>query len=1530
MTRRKLVALVAAVVLLALGLVVVLAGLFVTRTESGRKMTRDLVVPYLAGKWPNAKLYVGKVSGTLIGDLIIDTIAVRDAHNDELFLSTGRLHVTYNWRDLIDYRVKITSMDVAHPYVHVVQHKSGVWNFKEIFASKTTAPEPPKPTVTRTRGLGDYIVFDSVRAQGVTFLVTMSWTPDDTLKGAKRDSVIRAHLENPAKAVTKTFDGYGRTWAWRNGRGLITHARLADPDSDKFGREFQIATLSVDEYEPTFKFRNLQGVVKHLGDTVDFKIPHFELPASVANGHGRVWWGGNRPVRYGIDIHSDSLALDDVNWVYPTLPRTGGGSLDLGIKNDPANEKIVDFRIQRMNVRSMSSHLTGDMWFGIGAPVLLVRHVDLVADPVNFDLLRTLAGKPFPYDWRGDLRGTVKARGGPLTNFYIDDARATFTDAHVRGAVSRFSGKGELDILVPAYTAFHGFDVNAQAFDLRTIEFLNPAIPKMGGIVSGTATLDSSWLDVRFSNAHIAHQNGPGEPSRFSGSGRVTNETKYLVFDLTLNAEPLNATMLARSPVLEGFPLRGLFSGPMRIKGAPPDLEVSTTLQGAAAAFSFDGRVDADSIGGRGAHGRGQFSNVDLNALLEKTTFPEGKLSGHYDVAVDSIGVTPSSVRGTFAVDLDPTLFDSVRVRPSLARLRFADGRIIVDSLNVRTDAFTLTTDGRGAIGLPGGRPDSLRFAIYVDSLGGLRPLLPPPVALGGVAKPDSLSGLVKVVGVARGTLDSLAVAGIAYGSHLYWEKDRGDSVYGSFDFQHLLTPARRVGTADLRVFGVAIAGIAWDTIGGQIRYADSTHRPFTVVGSSKNGLAAKGGGVWIDSAAVQTIVVDSAALTVGTSPWRLVSPARVTIDSTATRVDSLLVRIQDSGFVSFVANAPATGPAFARLRAASVPLRDVGVLAQLTDTISGLASLDVTATGTKAHPVIGASGMLSSVKWAGLDADRVEATGRYANFRGTAEGDIVIKGQRALTASANWPLDITLFGVKQRKDSIHVQLLADNTDLSLITPLFKHTLDSLKGQIHGRVDITGDPAAKVYAGDISIRNGKAKVPAAGVTFDSITADIHGERSASDQDSIKVNVSIGTGVRNHASLTGFVKNLAGATGQRRLDLRLQVDSLHVFNRRSVANVWVSTPDTLRLAGPFGAATLTGGINVDKGAMFLADADLARKLNVGMLADTTTAVSNSSTLFTTLMTNLQIPSVPVTLGQDVKLQSSEADVGLTGALRLLKSSVPARVIASTGQLVPGLALEGTLYTTGGTYNLNLVLVQREFSVLTGGTVTFDAASSPETPYVDIKAQYNVNEFSDRQLGVIVAVKGRMPNPRLEFSSNAQYTIETSDLLSYLIIGRPGFDFAGNQGTSQLVASVLSPTISAVTANSLRPLLGSWVDAFQLEFGTYNVGTPGENIFSGKNIQAYLYSATISAGRAYKNFYLSVNTGLCGYRDRGLSGGLADLGGSAEYRFTPDFSFQAAYEPSSLTRQSCLSSDQSLVGLVPAPPQLAFSLKNRWRW
>jgi len=323
MKRRRLVALVSVAVLATLGLLVVGGITFLTRTTTGRDWARGVAQGFIDRRVHGGSVYLGRLSGSFLTNITIDSFAIRDKRG-ELLVATGRVTLDFDPRDIIDNRVFIRKARVEHPYVHLIQHPSGVWNFKEIFASPDASP--PKPKDPTRRGFGDYIVLDSTYAHNGTLYVTMPWTPDDSLKGAKRDSSIRVHLNNPAKAVVKTADGYGRQYRWTNAHGLITHARLADPDSNAFGQEFHVDTLSADEFEPTFKFRNITADARKLGDSVWFKVAHFDMPASTGTGAGKVWWGGGQPQRYDIAIHGDSVSLDDVNWVYPDLPRTGSGS----------------------------------------------------------------------------------------------------------------------------------------------------------------------------------------------------------------------------------------------------------------------------------------------------------------------------------------------------------------------------------------------------------------------------------------------------------------------------------------------------------------------------------------------------------------------------------------------------------------------------------------------------------------------------------------------------------------------------------------------------------------------------------------------------------------------------------------------------------------------------------------------------------------------------------------------------------------------------------------------------------------------------------------------------------------------------------------------------------------------------------------------------------------------------------------------------------------------------------------------------
>lgn len=725
MSRRLRIAIASAFILLALALLIAIGFVSLTRTTFGQDRVRSLVESMVKGK-VKGKIYIGRISGGFFNGATIDSIEIRD-DEDSLFVATGPIRITYDIRDLFDRRILIGYVRVDHPKVVLRQHENGEWNWRRIF------PASVQKAQRNERGFGDFIVLDSASIADADIRLTIPWHLPTWLRPAQHDSALAANLDQPGSSVRRTKEGFVRDWRWTQVRSRLGYVRIADPDSS--GRYAVVRSLDMMMPDPPFNFRNISGNATHLGDSLWVTATHWDLPGSTGTAKGKIIWGSDLPIRYRIHVQGDSVSMKDVAWVYPTLPRSGGGKMALEIVT-PKNVETLDYVLTNLDVRSTRSRLTGRMTFATGGPVLIVKDVSLAARPVNFDLLRTLNGKPFPYNWQGDINGTVVASGGPLTHFKVEQSALTFADAHVPGAITRAKGKGELDILLPALTAFHGFDVSVETLDLRTLQYLNPLFPRLKGTVSGVATLDSSWLDVRFRNAQLLHRDGSSPQSQLNGSGRVT-WGKFLTYDLKLNAEPLSFTTLARS--YPGIPLRGEYGGPLRISGSSPNLRVIASLNGPAGGLAFDGTVDADPPL-YGARGTARTTNVDLRALLADQNLPRTLLNGSY--AVDLRGSSAETLAGNLGIDLAPSSVGELKLQPSSARLGFGDGLLKVDTLALR--AAGATAYASGTVAMSGSKHGDLHMSVVADSIGAVQRLLPGTISS---LLPDSSHGSVSFSG---------------------------------------------------------------------------------------------------------------------------------------------------------------------------------------------------------------------------------------------------------------------------------------------------------------------------------------------------------------------------------------------------------------------------------------------------------------------------------------------------------------------------------------------------------------------------------------------------------------------------------------------------------------------------------------------------------------------------------------------------------------------------------------------------------------
>lgn len=1519
MSRRRLVVLSSAVALLAMGLAAVLLVVGVTQTAYGRERIRRLVQEQLTNR-VQGRLYVGRLSGGLLTGVTIDSIEIRDAR-DSLFVASGPITVSYDPRDILDQRLLLRHVHVVRPVVRLEEHDDGVWNFRRVFPA---GPRREAPRVQQ-RGFGDFVVIDSATVEGGQFHLVKPWTPNDTLRGRLRDSVVEHNLARADAEIRQVGeDAYTRRWRWTDIDWISSGVRLADPDSS--GRRFGIARLSMIEHDPPFDVRDARGDVRLQGDSLWLDIDHFALPGSTGHATGKLVWGSDIPMRYDIRVVGDSVSLADVAWVYPTLPRTGGGSMALHIRNDSTNLRVLEYALSDLDVRTDGSRLLGDMTYGVGAPLLIVKDVALRADPVDFDLLRTLAGGPFSYDWQGTLTGSVRGRGGPLDRFRVDSAAIVFRDANVAGAVTRGSGRGVLDIREPAFTAFRDFAVSVGQLDLRTLQFLNPDFPRLDGVVSGRAVLDSVWTDVRFRDGDLVHVDGPGEASRFTGSGRVTLGDEFVAYDVDLVAQPIAFSTLARS--YPAIPLRGAYAGPLRVRGTLDDLELVTRLTGPAGAVAVDGHFAL--LGPRYA-GTGTLSTAELDVatLLERADVPATNLTLESRFALEGSGVR--DLLGTLAVDVERSSVDGVRVYPSIGRFTVDGGRARVDTLRLETTALLL--EASGGLGLVADQPDSLAFRLAVDSLGGLRRYLAAEGANGAPAT-DSLAGSLLVEGELFGSAEGIGVRGELDGRELVLHGATAARLDGAFSLTDVL--ADRRGSVALGLDTVVVAGVRLDSASLTADLMGPALARVRVGISSRTGpRLGAAADVQMDSAAT-VVAIDSAQLTVGENRWSLAQPAQVVSDAAGVRMDTLELRGLGGGRLRMGGRVPLVDSIAFAVRGDSVPLRDLGLLAQAGTSLDGRAGLVLDVRGTRAAPVMAFGGALAGAQFGDVRLARVTLGGNYAEQRLQAElalsrGDSVL-----LRADGELPVDLAFAPRARRLLDLPLRgnIRSERVDLSLLEA-FTTAVRDASGSFQANLDIGGTFDEPRLSGGLQVANGALALPNLGsIRLRDVQADI-----AFLGDSLhirRMQASSGRSRRSLFTLDGGVS--VAEYDNPRFDLTLSARDFHAIAKPRVASLVVSTEPNLRLTGPLTGATLTGGVRVEEGEIYLPEFSSKQVIALDDLeffnVVDTTVFANRVLLPSappTLVRNLTLQNVGIVMGDEVWLSGPEARINLGGRVNL----TTARSVSGGDAGDAELALDGILTANRGTYRLNLGVVQRTFEIERGTLRFFGEADL--NPTLDIVAVYTVRQFSRQaarqDVQVRATIGGTLVSPQLQLSASTGgeggLALSESDAVSYLVTGAPAFA-VGGEASSELTAA-------RIAVGSLGSYLGARATGGLFDVVQFQTPVLDEAAARGGLRSAglgLLAGTRLDLGvQISDRAFVSANAGLCqignvlGGNSFNATDFAESIGVKVEYRLGGALSLSSGVEPP--TSRVC-GLEVSTRGFAPTPRQWTFDLFRTWRF
>ncbi len=1516
--RRRTVVLATAAVLLTVAALCVGGVAMLTQTDRGRALIMRAVVPTLSAALPG-RLYVGRVSGTLFTDITIDSIEIREP-DGRPFVNTGRIHVAYDPRDLLDRRIILKTLEVDHPVVTLVDYGNDDWNWKR--ALQRAGPKLPK----RRGGFGQYVVVDTAAIHEGTLVLRLPWFPSDSLKGAKRDSAVAYNLTRLDGEIRRDDQRFVRVWRFVRGELALGPSRVADPDS--VGVRLDVKKFDAVWIYPPFWFRNLNGMVRKLSDTLWVDDVKFNLANSSAYGAAKVVWGGGKPVRYDVRLKSDSVALADIAWLDPSLPRTGGGSTWLTMQNDPANLNVMKYAISNMDARSLRSRLRGRMTFAVGGPVLRVDDVDIDMQPANTDLLRQLNLKPFPYDWQGNLTGRIVARGGPVNRWMMDEATLAYADAHVPGAISRARMDGMLNIYDPAEAILSDVSLRIDQLDLRTPRFVNPLFPELNGFLRGSMRLDSLWYDARFREADLEHVDGIGQPSHFTGSGRYTLLDEGVKFDVDMQAAPLSYTTLSRS--YPALPLRGSAVGGIRASGMADDFAVTSTLAGEGGELAFEGRMDALEPE-FGAFGAFRARGVNLQSLLGDPAYPVTTLSFAGDVSMR--GADLASMRGPLRATIDQfSRVADVRVFGGTVQVAFDSGHVRVDTLNVETSALRLTA--RGAIGLLAARRDSLGFSIFVDSLGGLRPWLQStdPAVPSFVVASDSLRGSMEVRGRVVGSIDTLDATGLAVdmradAAGLVLASSTARRVGVTVDVQDVLR--KFTGNVQMTVDSARVAGVEIESAAGRSTLLDGLADRFGMeLRTPSEARIALHGGVARDGD-TSRVTLDTLSIRVDSGfaaprGFRLAAPAVLhTTRGALGRLDSLVLIHTDTGRVAIRGTLGDSGAVSGQLDMDRVPLSDLGRLLRTSGLTGGTASAHLTVSGTREWPLLDGDLRLRDAIASRVRLGELTATAHYDSLRLGVTAALTVNGAPALDATASLPLDLALVRGRPRRrdDALSGRLTSNATDLTLLESLFPDVTRA-RGRLSTDVQVTGSWDRPQLRGSLQVDSASLSLENLGIRLEQARADV-----ALTGDTVYV--------RRFGATSGAPQDSLGISGlvsfsdpaNPVFDLRLAANNFLAIDKPRTASITLTTTTPLTLVGPSNGARVRGAARIDRGRVYINALSQRRGLDLNENFDVidTTRLRMDALLPNgpnALVQNLNLEDVRLTIGPDVWLRSPEANLKMGGALRVTRASGRDGGAAR-------LSLSDSLTVERGTYQLNLGIARPGFEVERGVVRFF---GDPDLqPALDITALHTVREMranSNRQdVRIRVAIGGSLDRPTLTLSSADNPPLPESDMLSYLVTGEPAYSLLGSTPYAEQGATLALRLASSYLSSRLA---GGRFDVVQVEPTALS---PEDGANLRQNGLGILAATRVGlGGQIARNTFVTFSTGLCGLSPQGPSGGDAlslfaqGIGAKIERRFEGGLSLSLGLEPGS-SAQACGRLGISRT-FQQTPPQIGIDFFRSW--
>jgi translocation and assembly module TamB len=1459
-----------------LGMFGTLIGTFVAVffTPAGRGLAGRALAERMNGV-VRGDVEVGAVGGTVLTGLDLDQIVIRDSAG-ALLADIPHAELRYRLPELLAGRIVLQRLTLDHPVFHVIKHRDGRMNYEEVLHLGESAGSGP----------GTLVRFSDVEIRGGSLQLDLPWDPPDSMRSpAQARLALALDRARPGRSIEPGPEGLTRRIRFDQLAARFPMVRLGTPDHKPV--QLIVDTLATRISDPGVTLVDLNGTVEVEGTTLSFQLSRARLPHSEFAGDGKVFWPHGPPM-YDFALDGRTIDLADLRWISPGFPAMAGHAK---ITAHSIGETRTDYRLDQLSLSGREGRIDGgvtalvDDRRGVGVDRMALTLTDLDLDVAR----RYLDTLPF----HGTLTGTV-AGGGFLDSLDVD-FDWTFRDAAVADhPESHLSGAGHLAFGGAEGTRFDSLTLRRSDLALATVRRVAPAVP-LEGRLTAAGVLTGPWTDLTFTGT-VSHQDGERPVSTAVGLMRIDTRTASTGFAVDVTLEPLD---------LDG------------IRQGVPRLAASGTLRGhlALAGTADRMRIDADLAGALGTvQARGTFGETGTGWLADSLTIHVTDL----DVRELTGRGPATALSGTAFLD---GMFDSVRGPDGTARFLLGAGTagaFAFDSAatDVRAAAGVLHFDTL-ALAWPGGRAsgggslgwrtpagDSVQASVEVKTL---RPLDPLVTALTGRAV-DTTADVHPLSGSGRGSLtlsgsvDSLALVAVARVTDLGFGRVRAPGASISVDWSGGARPAvsarLMIDTAsfgDVSVFdGIVAASGFTDSLGWSLA---SRVGPVDSVAAAGRWIQEAGHGSWV--------LLDSLRGVLDSHHWALVRPSRIDLTEGGIAVDTLALATDDGASELLLAGTvPGAAAGTLRVQGRDIDVRDItGLLGADTLGITGRVSVDLGVGGTAASPTVQGTAAFADAGFENFRGPYVRTVVTYADRALDLDIALWRTGRQVMSVDAKLPIDLAFGDVRRRlvAGPLDIRVAADRADVGMLEAFTPNARD-LSGDFSADAGIQGTWDDPRLTGTVQVHDGGVSLPSLGVRYDRINGAARLEGDSITLDSLSLRGGDGT-----LRVAGGVR-LAQLT-RPVFDLDIRAQAFRAMDVRNYLTL-VGTGQ-LRLTGPFFGASLTGRLTADEGVLYFAD--LVTKQVVDLSDPASAALIDTAqmrdarlapSIENRFLDSLSIDNLRLSVGDEFWLRSTEANIRLTGDMTVSKAARTYR-------------LDGTLKADRGNYALKVGFITRPFTVQSG-TVRF--LGTPDlNAELDIQAVHTVRPAdASADIGIVAHITGTTLAPKLSLSSPQDPTLSETELVSYLMFGRPSFALdqtggatqGGEQAALQTGIAYLSSALSTEIERALVSDLGVPVDFVEIRPG----GAGGSFV----NPNAGL--TTLSAGwRIGKRTFFTFNAGLCPNLGQ-LS--YKSFGASVEQRLDPWLRAQVSVEPV----QTCQTN--SAVDALGATNQYQLGLDLLW--